>query len=243
MIETLRILIVEDDMIIGANLSLQLTNLGFEVTGIESRGEEAILHTKANTPDLLLMDINLKGALDGIDTVKTIQQDHDIPVIYLTANSDEDTFCRAKETHPMAFIAKPFNKMNLQRTIELVEERIKANHNPKQVGEDIKMLQDRIFVRHHGKMEKLLLNDINYIEADRNYCTLVTDKGKYVLASTLKTMEDRLPKTLFIRVHRSFIVNLSKLNVVSDHHLEINRKVIPLSKSHKELLMSRIQTI
>ncbi len=243
MIETLRILIVEDDMIIGANLSLQLTNLGFEITGIESRGEEAILHAKANTPDLLLMDINLKGALDGVDTVKAIQVDHDIPVIYLTANSDEATFCRAKETHPMAFIAKPFNKLNLQRTIELVKEQLKTNNNPKRIDENIEVLEDRIFVRHHGKMEKLLLNDINYIEADRNYCTLVTDKGKYVLATTLKTMQDRLPKSLFIRVHRSFIVNLSKLNVVADHHLEINRKVIPLSKSHKELLLSRIQTI
>lgn len=243
MIETLRILIVEDDMIIGANLSLQLTNLGFEITGIESRGEEAILHAKANTPDLLLMDINLKGKLDGVDTVKAIQQDRDIPVIYLTANSDEATFSRAKETHPMAFIDKPFNKLNLQRTIELAEERIKTNHNHKHSIHHIEMLEDRIFVRHHGKMKKLLLNDILYIEANRNYCTLVTSNGNYVLSSTLKTMEEELPKIMFVRVHRSFVVNLSKLDVVADHHLEIDRKVIPLSKSHKELLMSHIQTI
>ena len=69
-----RILVVEDDMIIAANISLQLTNLGYEVTGIETRGEEAVLHAQVNTPDIILMDINLKGALDGIETTKIIQK-------------------------------------------------------------------------------------------------------------------------------------------------------------------------
>ena len=72
--EKIRILIVEDDMIIGANISLQLTKLGYEVTGIVPRGEEAIVYVKENTPDILLMDINLKGSIDGIDTAKAIQQ-------------------------------------------------------------------------------------------------------------------------------------------------------------------------
>ena len=101
------ILIVEDDMIIGANVSLQLTNLGYDIEGLVSRGEEAILHVKENAPDILLLDINLKGALDGIETAKAIQQIQDIPIIYLTANSDEATFEKAKETRPMAFITKP----------------------------------------------------------------------------------------------------------------------------------------
>ncbi len=95
--EKTRILVVEDDMIIAANHSLQLTNLGYEITGVESRGEEAIGHVRTNAPDLLLMDVNLKGALSGIDTVKAIQEFCDIPVIYVTANSNEVTFNKAKE--------------------------------------------------------------------------------------------------------------------------------------------------
>ena len=96
-----------------------------------------------------------------------------------------------------------------------------------------------------GIMErwKLLLDDILYIEADRNYCTIKSNSGSYVLSSTLKNMEEKLPKARFIRVHRSYMVNISKLDIVGDHHLEIRRKVIPLSKLHKELLMNRIQTI
>jgi DNA-binding LytR/AlgR family response regulator len=241
--EKVRILVVEDDMIIGANISLQLTKLGYEITGIETRGEEAIGHVKANRPDLLLMDINLKGSLSGIDTVKAIQKFCDVPVIYLTANSDEVTFKKAKETYPKAFMAKPFNKLELQRTIELVTDQLVENKNElKKIG-GIEVLGDRIFVRHHGKMEKILLDDILFIEADRNYCTIVTDTDKFTLTSTLKTIEEKLPKSHLVRIHRSYIVNISKLDIVADHHLEINRKVIPLGRSYKELLLSSIQTI
>ena len=241
--EKVRILIVEDDMIIAANLSLQLTNLGYEITGIESRGEEAIGHVRTNAPNLLLMDVNLKGSLSGIATVKAIQEFCDIPVIYITANSNEATFNEAKETRPKAFISKPFNKLDLQRNIELVVAQIAEKNQEAKFSGGIEVLGDRVFVRHHGKMEKLLLDDIQFIEADRNYSTIVTEVGRFTLTSTLKTMEEKLPKNHLVRVHRSYIVNISKLDVVADHHLEIGRKVIPLSKSHKELLMRRIQTI
>ncbi|HEA22789.1 MAG TPA: response regulator transcription factor [Pricia antarctica] len=241
--DSVRILIVEDDMIIGANLSLQLVNLGYEVTGIESRGEEAIAHAMANTPDIILMDINLKGALNGIETVAAIQNKKDIPIIYLTANSDESTFSRAKETRPKAFITKPFNKLDLQRTIELVIEESKESRHHQNNTAEVEVMNDRIFVRHNGKMEKVLLKDILYIEADRNYCSIKTITVAHLLSSTLKSIEEKLPASRFIRVHRSFVVNISKLDFVADGYLEIGRKVIPLGKSHKEMLMSRIQAL
>lgn len=237
-----RILIVEDDMIIAANISLQLSALGYEVIGIESRGEEAITHAKLNTPDIVLMDINLKGTLTGIETVKAIQSSSNVPIIYLTANSDEATFSRAKETRPEAFISKPFNKLDLQRTIALVAERSKVGVKIEE-KEDIRVLKDRIFVRHHGQMVKLLIKNILYIEADRNYCNIITNNGKFLIVSTLKTIDRKLKNDQFLRVHRSFVINLSKIDVLADSHLEINRKVIPISRTHKEQLLSRLQTI
>lgn len=241
--DTVSILIVEDDMIIAANLSIQLTSLGYEVSGILPRGEEAISHVNAYSPSIVLMDVNLKGALTGIDTAKAIQKSSNVPIIYLTANNDDITFEKAKETHPKAFITKPFNKLSLQRTIALVVAQLKEGNESNQNSEDIEVLEDRIFVRHKGRMEKLLLDDILYIEADRNYCSLITHKITYLLTCTLKVMEDKLPKAKFVRVHRSFIINISKLDVLADGHLEIGRKVIPIGKSHKELLLNRIRTI
>ena len=88
----IRILIVEDDMIIAANLSLQLTKLGYEVIGIVSRGEDAISNANQNKPDIILMDVNLKGTIDGIDAAIAIHLQNEIPIIYLTANNDDGPF-------------------------------------------------------------------------------------------------------------------------------------------------------
>ncbi len=239
-----RVLIVEDDMIIAANISLQLSKLGYEITGIESRGEEALIHSRLNTPDLVLMDINLKGSIDGIETAYSMQTTTDIPIVYITANNDEATFEKAKKTHPFAFIPKPINMRALHRTLSLVEEQInKRNKTGDEKEEIIEFLNDRIFIRHHGQMVKLLLDDILFLEADRNYCQIVTAKQSYLLTATLKVMQDKLPNSIFVRVHRSYIVNITRLDVVAESHVEINRKVIPLSKSYKEALLKHLQTI
>lgn len=235
-----RILIVEDDMIIAANISLQLTRLGYEVIGIESRGEEAVSHACRNPPDIILMDINLKGAINGIEAAHVIRRQREIPIVYLTANNDEATFSKAKETQPHAFISKPFSALNLQRSIALVAEQL---GNGQAGNNGLQVMDDRIFVRHNGKMVKLLLSDILYIEAERNYCNIVTGKGQYLVVCTLKTIENELPDAYFIRVHRSYVVNISKLDVLSDNHLEIGRKVIPVSRTHKDLLFGRLHLI
>ena len=115
---SIKILVVEDEMLIGAKISMLLTNLGYEVTGILPRGEDALINVEENKPDIIVLDINLKGKIDGIETA-TILQQKNIPVIYLTANADDATFNRAKLTRPTAFISKPFKQLDLQRAIEL----------------------------------------------------------------------------------------------------------------------------
>lgn len=239
-----RILIVEDDMIIAANLSMQLTQLGYEVTGIESRGEEAVVHAKVNTPDIILMDIKLKGKLNGIETAGLIQKELTIPIIYITANSDELTFNKAKDTNPYAFISKPFNKLDLERTIALAVQRYENQAGSASVPEaEPEILGDRIFVRFNGKLVKILLSQILYIEAERNYCNIITEENHYMVVSPLKTVEGKLLAGDFVRVHRSYMVNILKLDVVAEDYVEINKKVIPVSKTYKDILLSRIQTL
>jgi DNA-binding LytR/AlgR family response regulator len=239
-----RILIVEDDMIIAANISLQLSNLGYEVTGIESRGEDAVNHAVENQPDIILMDIQLKGNINGIEAAKQIQEKLDIPLIYLTANSDESSFQKAKETRPYAFITKPFNKLNLERTIELVIEKVSAE-SQETIAENTltDCLDDRIFIRNNGKLIKLMLDEILYIEADRNYCNIVTESQNYLIVSPLNTFCQKVESKDFLRVHRSFVVNIKKLDAVADSYLEIKKKVIPISKMYKDSLMNSIRKV
>ncbi|ERM81999.1 hypothetical protein P872_07540 [Rhodonellum psychrophilum GCM71 = DSM 17998] len=239
-----RILIVEDDMIIAANISLQLSKLGYEVTGIETRGEEAIHHALENEPDLILMDIRLKGKLDGIATAKAIHERKAIPMIYLTANIDEATFNEAKKTNPYAFIGKPFHMLNLERTIALVVNQISEKAGAENESDvAVNFLEDRIFIRNQNKLIKLMFGEILYIEAERNYCKIVTPEQTYTIVSALGHLCDKLPKDIFLRVHRSFLVNISHLDAVADSHLEIGKKSIPIGKGLKDQLFKRIHKV
>ena len=244
----IKILVVEDEMIIAAKISMQLTNLGYEVTGILPRGEEAILHVEENKPDIVLLDINLKGNIDGIETARQMQLMKDIPIIYLTANADEATFNRAKTTRPAAFISKPFKQLDLQRAIELTISRMAEIETGQQIennanNEQPFILSDRIFVRHKEKMIKIMVADILYMEADRNYSRIFTNNKEYLLAITLKSIEEKLPLDLFVRIHRSYIINLAHIDEVADGHVVIAQKAIPLSAGLKEQLLQRIQTL
>ena len=241
------ILIVEDEMIIAANISLQLTHLGYEVTGIIPRAEEVLPHIRLHVPDILLLDINLKGDIDGIQLAHLIQKEFKIPIIYLTANADEAHFERAKETNPYAFISKPFKKLDLQRAIELTIIRIQnETETEKSIPIDNEIpfvLSDCIFVRSHNKMVKVCLNDILFIEAERNYCKIHCKDKEHLLVTTLKDLEEKLTSNNLLRIHRSFIVNLSHIDEIAMSHVVIAKKAIPLSAELKKQLLQRIQKI
>lgn len=243
----IKILVVEDEMIIGAKISMQLSNLGYEVTGILPRGEEAITHVKENTVDIILLDIHLKGNIDGIETAQEIQKQSKIPIIYFTSNADEPTFNRAKATKPAAFISKPFKQLDLQRAIELTVSRMGQNDSPDTtdntlINEPPVILGDRIFVRCREKMIKIMIADILYIEADRNYSRIFTAGKEYLLSATLKTIEETLSEHFFVRIHRSYIINLAHVDEVAESHVVISNKAIPLSAGLKEHLLERIHT-
>src|SRR3972149_2504300 len=129
------ILIVEDNFIVMMELKDRLTEMGYEIADTVASGEEAINKARLCHPDLTIMDIRLKGAMDGIDAAASIKKEFDIPVIYLTAHTDEDTLQRAKITEPFGYIIKPFDERELNSTIEMalykhkMEKQLKENEH------------------------------------------------------------------------------------------------------------------
>lgn len=238
-----KILIVEDNMVIGANISLLLLELGYDVIGIITRGEEVIDYIKYDLPDIILMDIQLKGALDGIQTAKLIQTHYHIPIIYLTINENNKYSNEFKVNNSYTLLSKPFKKQDLKCAIEFIKNKtqidnhfIKDNHFPY-------VLNDCIFVKSYEKMIKIFINHILYIEAERNYCRIFTDVKEHLIVTTLKDLDDKLSKKHFLRIHRSFIVNITHINEIAKTHVVISKKAIPLSKSLREELLKRLQTI
>lgn len=126
-----KILIVEDEGIVILHIRKALENLGYTVAGIANYGDDAIVKATEIRPDLVLMDIVLKGVVDGIDAAEKIHAILNIPVIYLTAHADESTLQRAKVTEPFGYIVKPFRERDLQIAIEfaLYKSRMEAERN------------------------------------------------------------------------------------------------------------------
>jgi two-component system cell cycle sensor histidine kinase/response regulator CckA len=114
-----KVLVVEDERIVAKDIQNTLKNLGYDVPAIASTGEEAIRKSGEFMPDIILMDIVLKGEIDGIDAASQIRSKYKIPIIYLTAYEDEDTLDRAKVTEPLGYILKPFEERDLHTTLEM----------------------------------------------------------------------------------------------------------------------------
>lgn len=122
-----RILIVEDEGIIAENIASRLLKCGYKVAGIAESSEEALAKVPESKPDLVLMDIHIKGAMDGIETTKKLREHFDIPVIYLTAHTDPQTIDRAKMTGVFGFLTKPIDHRTLATTIEMATHKHRAD--------------------------------------------------------------------------------------------------------------------
>ncbi|MFQ5721491.1 MAG: response regulator [Candidatus Aminicenantales bacterium] len=115
-----KILVVEDEQIVAMDIQFTLETLGYKVCGIVSSGEESVEKAFRTNPDLILMDIKLKGKMDGISAARQIQSQAKIPVIYITAFGDENTLEKLADTQPYAYINKPFVEHELQSKIKKI---------------------------------------------------------------------------------------------------------------------------
>ena len=250
-----KVLLVEDDMIIATDISMLLEEQGYDIVGICTRAEHALETIESNAIDIVLMDINLKGQMNGIEASAIILKNQGPPVIFLTSNTDDATFQQAIETKPYAFISKPFNQADLARTVAVTwrrmqlekgEEKEQAERKEVLPAEDhISIMDDRLFIRHKNELVKVFLKDILYAEADRSYCHLITENQKYFLSTTLLKIESQLPDDLFVRIHRSFVVNLKKIDSIGEAHtyLTIDGKQLPISRRMKDSVLKHLKLI
>ena len=175
-----KILIVEDEAMLARDLSRSLKDAGYDITGRVSSGEEAIRMVEESKPDVVLMDIGLKGEMDGIDAAKSIRNRHDIPVIYLTAFAAENLLERAKRTEPYAFLSKPVSLNELKITIETTLHKHEADRRVRVSENELRLVTD--------SLESLLAHvnsEQRYLWANRAYRELFaadssTIEGRHV---------------------------------------------------------------
>ena len=124
-----KILVVEDETIVALDIKSALKKIGFEVTNTVTNHDDAIKSVQANKPDIILMDIHLENSKDGIETAQDIQKIENIPILYLSAFSDDETIDRAVQTNPLGYLTKPFKREELKTTIHLGLYKINKQNN------------------------------------------------------------------------------------------------------------------
>jgi DNA-binding LytR/AlgR family response regulator len=217
-----KILIVEDEAIIAAELKQIVLKLGYDVIGVAHRYTDTIRLLQSQAPDLVLLDIGLDYCEnDGIDLGAYINNTLKIPFIYLTANADEATVRRAKLTNPAAYILKPFNNEAIFSSIEIAMYKESNTHS--------------IFIKQGVNKSKINCEKIRYLKADNMYTEIHTsDNKKYVIREYLTSFLSQLPIDSFVQVHRSYVVNFNFISSYTNRHIVLDTLKIPLSNMHKQ---------
>lgn len=238
--ENIKVLIVEDELIIAAHIEQILEESGFKVMDILTKGEEVPGYLSKNKVDIILMDIKLAGKLDGVETISMINELFSIPVIYLTSNSDDLNYNRAKDTAPKAFLSKPFKDRDLVRCLDLVSLQLLNDTVETETSSPIK---DFLFVRDNKRMVKIMVEDILIVEADRNYSKIITEDKEYLLSVPMKKVEEKIESEHIVRVHRSYLANLLRLDSFNQNYLFYKDRQIPISKSYKDEVISMLNVV
>ncbi|MEZ4803357.1 MAG: response regulator transcription factor [Gelidibacter sp.] len=224
----LRIFIVEDEPLIAATIETALLKQGYLICGEADNFEDSYHEILKSKPDLVLIDINLEGDKDGVDLALVLDI-LDVPYLYLTSQTDSLTIAKVKQSKPLGYVVKPFTETGLRSNIEIA-----WNNYSNDDREYLSFTSNNEF--HRIKQSQIL-----YLKAFDNYCYVVTQEQDYLSPKTLKALSELLNPELFIKTHRSYIVNVSKITSLKTQSLYINMIKIPISKSHKENLKEKFK--
>jgi DNA-binding LytR/AlgR family response regulator len=245
MSDQVKIMIVEDESIVALDLSIRLQKEGYDIVGIASNSDDAIDIFTGQKPDLVLMDINIKGAKDGIETAAALKKIQDVPLIFLTAFSQGDYINRAKVVNPSAYLVKPFNNDSLHTSIQI------AIHNfailpkptdPKPITTDkeetgkeaLLFFNNYFFVKHNYRFNKFSIDELLFAESDNNYIKLVTTNKKITIRVSLQYVAEKFNHPALVRVHRGFIVNIKNIDSFNEEEIIIGQHQIPIGRNYKD---------
>jgi len=231
-----KILIVEDEPLIADDLAFIIGDFGYAITDKVLSVAEAIASIEKNTPDIVMLDIALKGDDDGVDLAKIINDRFQIPFLFLTSNADQLTINRVKKTNPAGFILKPFREKELKTQLAI------ALYKTDRV-QTIKTPTTNVFIRVGSDMISLEKEAILFAKADDNYTFIYTESKEYCVSINLKKFIQKLDSEQFFRVHRSYLVNLKKINKISEGYVFVQNQKIPVGRAFSSALKKRIQII
>lgn len=238
--KSLKILIVEDELITATAIQETLENAGHEIIALARNLKEALAAAKRQLPDLALIDITLEGAEeDGITVAKQLMSVHQMPIIYLTAHSESPTVTNAQKTRPAAYLLKPFRQNELAIQVELAY----YNYQAQEANTVDPYVADNLYLPvEQGKgYIKIVKKEVLYLSASGAYVEVHTlrDAKPLVFSMNLGYLSQFFNSPDFYRLSRSLVVNLDYIERIEKSQLYLTSREVPVSypdTQHKELL-------
>jgi|GEM_PF-224608 len=252
--EKVRVLVVEDEVIIAQSIISMIEKMGYECVGTAIRATKGLELAKALKPDIALLDINLKGEETGIWLASELKRELNIPYVFLTSLGDKKTIEEATSTMPYGYLLKPVAQQSIYAAIETALARFsQENRTPAQKEATLSvsksfdekeeekpslLIKDALFIKDEYQYVKIILSEIDYIKSDGNYIEIHSQGKKKVLKETLKNMETKLPADIFFQTHRSYLVNVEKIESIGGNSIKVNNEELPIVKERRDALLA-----
>lgn len=225
-----KVLIVEDELLIAENHKDNLQSFGFQQIKIAYSAQEAFILLETFQPDLILLDVRLKVKTEGIDFAKALQKSQPIPVIYLTAHSDQAILDEILKTKPAAFLSKPVRKSELFSAVNIAL----ANFSDSSNG-------DGICLEEGGTKIFFQKRDFLYAQSNGNYIQLYfKNQTKQLVRMTMENLQKTLGEANFFRINRSHIVNLEHVQKVKNKNIWIDDLLFSVSPNYFDVFLERM---
>lgn len=202
-----------------------------EVKGHFTNVQEALGYLNKNSVDVLFLDVEMPGAT-GFDLLDQLAY---YPKIILTTSKEEYAY-NAFEYNVTDFLKKPFTYQRFQEALNKLTSAAGDSNISSTAS-------DHIFIKCEGKLVRLNNDDILFIESMGDYVKFVTPEKKYITHNTIKNLEEKVNRQCFIKVHRSYIININKIDDIRENDLYIKGNEIPVSKAHKSDVLKRLNII
>lgn len=233
-----KIFIVEDELLVVEDLTGILEGAGYAISGHATSGEEALSQIRSITPDLILLDVKLKGQITGLDVAKAINGT--LPFLFITSVMDARSLDEIASLAAGAYLLKPFVEEELIVNVRLALSRNQVKYR---IGEETTPVG--FMVRDGTTLKKLQAHEIAFAKGDDNYTRIILVDGKeHLISHTLKAVEAKLTGLdVFYRVHKSYVVNLNHLKGIEGQNLIMMDKIIPIGKSYRSGLFERFDIL
>ncbi|MDP3312200.1 LytTR family DNA-binding domain-containing protein [Lutibacter sp.] len=238
----MKCIIIDDEEIARVILEKLISNnKNLDLVNSFNNPIEALKYLNQNSVDLLFLDIHMP-AFTGFDLLQTLKNPPKVILISSHANFALEAF---EYNSVVDFLEKPINQIRFDKAVD----KAKLFFNSKIEIKDLPVIpanedsKSDLYVNIYKRLVKISYDSINLIEAKGDYILIKTDKENYTVHSTLKKIEDKLPDAVFLKVHRSFIINIKKIVDIEDSSVLIGKNVVPVSRSSKPELMKRLNLL